>query len=165
MARSGPSRPSRRGGARVGPQPMTALVGDAVHGVGGRLLGAGVLQGVDEDLRDDVVVAFGDADLDLDVAGAVPLGGAADPGGGSRRAVVGGQEEPGVDETVEVEGRQLARDSDLSGGFLPGDRSAGLAHGAIQARPLRVVQGGDCTHSVNHVAESNTSSGGQNPRR
>jgi hypothetical protein len=109
-----------RTGAAAGllPQALAEGVRGAVEGVGGADRPGGArVEGIGEQARRDVVATGRERQLELALRALVQLRGAA-----GARARPAGQpaerdlEEPGVDQPVEVEGRQRAADPDSRGG-------------------------------------------------
>nr|WP_165906101.1 hypothetical protein [Agromyces badenianii] len=139
-------------GHRVGgrSQRPAEVGGDAFEsGTDGVAGAVGFFDGAAEDLGGDIVVTLRHRGRDLTLGHAVELGRATRPG--SRLSVapleLGGQE-PGVDESIEVEGGRAAWDAEGCGGLVPADRLVLPGDELEQRAPLRVGDRGDRRQGV-----------------
>src|SRR5215213_403107 len=128
--------PLPKAGAELGPPGG----GDPGGGGQWRLVGGCSGDGVDQELADQLIAAFGDGDLQLQVGGLVDLGAAANPGR-SLRGPGTGAEQPGGDQLVEVEGGQATGDPEFGRRLVAAELVAAPDQ-AVQAPPQLVGQQG-----------------------
>jgi len=137
----GAQPPERSGLAEAGAELLPPGRGDPGGGGQRRLAGGCLGDGVDQEFADQLVVAFGDGDPQLQVGGLIELGAASDLRRSTRRRLGVGAEQPGGDQLVEVEGGQAAGDAGRGGRLVAADRVV-VADQAVQAAPELVGQQG-----------------------
>jgi hypothetical protein len=115
--------------------------GDPGGGDKRRLVGGCLGDGVDQELADQLVVAFGDGDPQFQVGGLIDLGTAPNFRWSTYGRLGSGPEQPGGDQLVEVEGGQTAGDADGGGRLVTADRMP-VSDQAVQAAPELVGQQG-----------------------
>ena len=143
---------------------MPALVRHPQRGPS-RVLGLG--DRAHQDVGQHRVIPRRDAHLHVDVGGRVHLRRpprAPPPG----RPGEAGLQQPGVDELVQVKGRQLAGDPDRGRRLVPGDRAVGAADELVHPPPQVIGQHGDGRQGTgirSHAFHSNAYSHRRKMRR
>ncbi len=89
-------------------------------------------ESVDEDLCDELIVPLRERQGDFHVRWGVAFGGATNAAARPVGHLVVRSQQPSVDQLVEVEGRELHRDTKDAGSIFPGDWAAPTANEAVK---------------------------------